>query len=50
LNQPQQHSSSIIAGNQTPFGCGLDLNHTPNSPHWRNNGRGKKARSWQQGS
>jgi hypothetical protein len=38
LNQPQQHSSSIIAGHHNQFGCGLDFSHTPNSPHWRING------------
>jgi hypothetical protein len=38
LNQPQQHSSSIIAGHHTQIECGLDLNLHPNSPHWRING------------
>jgi hypothetical protein len=38
LNQPQQHSSSIIAGNNTRFGCGLDLLQDPSKPKWRTHG------------
>jgi hypothetical protein len=38
LNQPQQHSSSIIAGHQTQFGCGLHLFQDPGKPKWRTNG------------
>jgi hypothetical protein len=33
LNQPQQHSSSIIAGHQSEFGCGLDSRYNPIHPN-----------------
>jgi hypothetical protein len=32
LNQPQQHSSSIIAGHHTPIGRGLDFRYNPIHP------------------